>query len=140
MPINEEEVSLSQAVDSDRESHHTIKRKPVKSNSATDARSSVIHHSKLEQSESFDEAPEPTQEKNDPLFAFFRKIFYYAWIIEITSCVLACVAFTAIVISVAIHQDRPLPQWPQLISINSLIAIFTAILKASILMPVAEGL
>ena len=61
------------------------------------------------------------------------------WLLEVTSLLVACVALTAIIVTLAVHQGRPLPQWPQLISINSLIAIFTAILKASLIMPVAEG-
>jgi hypothetical protein len=61
------------------------------------------------------------------------------WLPEITSLALACVAFAAIVVTLAIHQGRPLPQWPHLISINSLIAIFNAIFKAALAMPVAEG-
>lgn len=61
------------------------------------------------------------------------------WLLEVTSLLVAWVALTAIIVTLAVHQGRPLPQWPQLISINSLIAIFTAILKASLIMPVAEG-
>ncbi|KAF6829451.1 hypothetical protein CMUS01_08161 [Colletotrichum musicola] len=38
------------------------------------------------------------------------------------------------------RYGRPLPAWPSLISINSLIAIFTALFKASLIFPVAEGL
>ena len=62
-----------------------------------------------------------------------------SWLPEVVSLLLACVAFTAIVVTLAIHQGRPLPQWPGLISINALIAIFTAIFKAALVMPVAEG-
>lgn len=61
------------------------------------------------------------------------------WIIEIASLLLATVAFVAIIITLTIHRNRPLPQWPHLISINTLIAIFTAILKASLLVPVVES-
>ncbi|CAI0643376.1 unnamed protein product [Colletotrichum noveboracense] len=45
----------------------------------------------------------------------------------------------AIAIILSIHQGQPLPNWPDLISINSLVAIFTAIFKASLIMPVAAG-
>jgi len=68
-----------------------------------------------------------------------RHIYIPIWTMDILSLCLAAVSFVAIVITLAIHQDRPLPEWPHLISINTLIAIFTAILKASLLMPVAEG-
>jgi len=61
------------------------------------------------------------------------------WTLEILSLVLSILAFAAIVITLSVHHDRPLPQWPHLISVNALIAIFTATLKASLLLPVSEG-
>jgi hypothetical protein len=61
------------------------------------------------------------------------------WLVELTSLILAFVAFATIIVTLIIHQDRPLPKWPSLISINTLIAIFTAIMKASMLLPIAEG-
>lgn len=69
-----------------------------------------------------------------------NRIWSYAWVIEISSFFLAVLALAAIFITLAIHSDRPMPQWPKLISINSLIAIFTAVLKAALMMPVAEGI
>ncbi|KAJ9616769.1 hypothetical protein H2200_000488 [Cladophialophora chaetospira] len=62
------------------------------------------------------------------------------WLPEVTSLVLACLAFTAIVVTLAVHQGRPLPRWPHLVSIDSLIAIFSAIFKAALITPVAEGI
>ncbi len=72
--------------------------------------------------------------------SFIRSLSRTAWLTEILSCVLALAALAAIVITLATHQDRTLPRWPSLISINSLIAIFTAIFKAAMLLPIAEGL
>jgi hypothetical protein len=70
---------------------------------------------------------------------WLQLLLSYAWFAEITSLLLASIALAAIVITLAIHQGRPIPQWSQLISINSLIAIFTAVLKTATIMPVAEG-
>jgi hypothetical protein len=61
------------------------------------------------------------------------------WVWEILSCVLATICLLVIVAVLAVYQDRPLPQWPNYISINSLISIMTAIMKASLMIPVAEG-
>jgi hypothetical protein len=68
-----------------------------------------------------------------------RDLGRHLWIAEILSYTLALVALAAIVITLALHNNKPLPQWPSLISINSLVAIFTSILKAAMLLPVAEG-
>lgn len=69
-----------------------------------------------------------------------KGILTYAWTTEISSILIAILALSAIYITLVMHSDRPLPRWPSLISINSLIAIFTVILKATLMMPVAEGL
>lgn len=62
------------------------------------------------------------------------------WYLEVLSISLAFGSLASIIIILSIHQGRPLPQWPSFVSINSLVAIFSAILKAALVMPVAEGL
>jgi hypothetical protein len=37
------------------------------------------------------------------------------------------------------YRDRPLPQWPYSLSINSLISVYAVILKAAILLILAQG-
>ena len=69
-----------------------------------------------------------------------NRVWTYAWLSEISSLFLATLALAAIFITLATHSGRPMPQWPRWISINSLIAIFTAVLKAALMMPVAEGM
>ena len=64
----------------------------------------------------------------------------HPWLLEIASCLLACISFMAIISTLAVHQGRPLPEWPDLISINSLLAIFNTVLKGCLVMPVAEGM
>lgn len=61
------------------------------------------------------------------------------WYMEIVSSILALSCIAAIVIILSLYQGKPLPAWPKLISVNALIAVFTAIFKASLIMPVAEG-
>jgi hypothetical protein len=63
---------------------------------------------------------------------------YRPWLWEASSIAAAAFALAAIVITLVIHRDRPLPQWPSEITINALIAVFTAIFKACLMMPIAE--
>lgn len=89
--------------------------------------------------------PYPSQAVRRPFWrsvvpGLLKRILTYAWAIEIASILIAILALSAIYITLVIHSDRPLPRWPGLISINSLIAIFTVILKAALIMPVAEGM
>lgn len=62
------------------------------------------------------------------------------WLWESLSIAVATLAFTAIVTTLILRGDRPLPDWPSAITTNALIAIFTAIFKACLLMPIAEGI
>ncbi|OBR10854.1 Carboxylic ester hydrolase [Colletotrichum higginsianum IMI 349063] len=63
-----------------------------------------------------------------------------AWWLETLSSLLALGCIIAIVVILSLHQGKPLPDWPALISVNSLTAIFTAVFKASLILPIAEGL
>lgn len=58
---------------------------------------------------------------------------------EILSSFLALGCLIAIIIILVFHEGKSLPHWPNMISINTLVAVFTAIFKTSLVMPVAEG-
>lgn len=60
------------------------------------------------------------------------------WLWELLSIAVAALALAAIVITLVLRKDRPLPKWPSAITINALIAVFTAIFKACLMMPIAE--
>lgn len=61
------------------------------------------------------------------------------WISELSSCLVSLACLAAMVVILRTHDEKPLPQWPHLITINSLLAIFTAIMKACMMMPIAQG-
>lgn len=60
------------------------------------------------------------------------------WLWELLSIAVATLALVAIVIILMLRRDRPLPKGPSAISINAVIAVFTAIFKACLMMPIAE--
>ncbi|KAL9616257.1 MAG: hypothetical protein Q9160_008863 [Pyrenula sp. 1 TL-2023] len=62
------------------------------------------------------------------------------WLKEFLSLVVALIALAFIVMVLALHQDKTLPKWPSSISINSLVSILTSILKAAMMLPIAEGI
>lgn len=80
------------------------------------------------------------QRSQEERFDRLRKAVSHPWLLEILSCLIAALALLATIVTLAVHEGRQLPQWPHLVSINALIAIFTTIFKASLLMPVAEGM
>ena len=61
------------------------------------------------------------------------------WWLEIICGLLAVGALFAILATVYPYNGRPLPQWPYGLSINSLIAIYVVILKATMLLVVTQG-
>lgn len=65
---------------------------------------------------------------------------YRLWMWEILSILMAALALVAILITLVLHKDRSLPKWPSAITINALIAVFTAVFKACLMMPIAEGI
>ena len=69
-----------------------------------------------------------------------RTHFLKDWSLEISACCIFILALIAIVITLRPHQNKPLPQWPYSISINSLLSIYSVILKVTILLVIAESL
>ncbi|KAK7921356.1 hypothetical protein PG985_009378 [Apiospora marii] len=62
------------------------------------------------------------------------------WVWEIHCCCLSVLCLVAISIILAIYKDRPVSDWSLMISINALISVFSAIMKASAMMGVSEGI
>jgi hypothetical protein len=56
-----------------------------------------------------------------------------SWTWDAIALVIATIALAATILTLSTHQDRPLPAWPWLISVNAFIAIFMAILKTALL-------
>jgi hypothetical protein len=64
----------------------------------------------------------------------------FVWLPEITSCIVSLMLLAAIIALLAVYKGQSLPNWPSMISINTLLAVLTSLLKAAILLPVTEGL
>lgn len=85
--------------------------------------------------ESTSSAPESTQrfKRNNP--GILKQ-----WWVEISSCMLMLCMLGAIIGILLPYDNQPLPQWPYHISINTLIAVLTTVLKATALLILAEGI
>jgi hypothetical protein len=68
-----------------------------------------------------------------------RRAWNYGWVAEILCCVLGIVSLIAIVITLRLHQGKPLPRWPLGITINALIATSAMLMKAGLTVPLSEG-
>ena len=62
------------------------------------------------------------------------------WTKDMLALATALVSFLAIVITLRLHDNRPLPNWPFSISVNALISVFSTILKGTMLYAVAGAI
>jgi hypothetical protein len=85
---------------------------------------------------------EKKHSNQNPKHAQFGKSqlsFLKPWWMEIIACVLVLLALVAIVLTLAIRQNQPLPDWPFGISVNSAVSVFVVILKGGMLLILGEG-
>ena len=73
--------------------------------------------------------------ESSPRYAFLR-----IWWLEVLSCVLFIAVLVAIFVTIFPFKNKPLPQWKYGLSINALVAVYTTILKATVVLVVGEGL
>ena len=99
------------------------------------SRTSAPETSSLEQS-SFETYLKKKKKKFSTTMGYWED----KWALEIFCCIFALLNLVAIIIVLVAQQNKPIPQWPGLISINSLISVFTALMKAAMMVPVAEGM
>ena len=62
------------------------------------------------------------------------------WWLEILCLGVAIAALLAITFTLSTHHNRPLPQWPYKVSVNTLVAVYIVILKAALLLVITEGI
>lgn len=62
------------------------------------------------------------------------------WLYEAMSCFISLFALGALIVVLVTFNGRARPRWPDFVSINTLIAVVTAILKATLMLPIAEGI
>lgn len=61
------------------------------------------------------------------------------WYLELLCSLVAIGCLGAIVVLLLVHQNKVIPKRVEILSINSLISIVSALYRASLLMPIAEG-
>lgn len=66
-------------------------------------------------------------------------LIWQIWWIESLSTVIALLCFIAIIIILRAYENQPLSYQLKVISVNSMISIFSSVLKASLVIPVAQG-
>lgn len=61
------------------------------------------------------------------------------WTVEVFALIISMVSFGGIVALLVAYDNEPNPGFTEVISINAIIAIFSTILKATLLFVISEG-
>jgi hypothetical protein len=137
IPQHQSMAPRHQSLTNSSENRFSVPRKPLSSQTLDSRKTSHVSEQQVDYN--LDDDRSSKSEKPTQRQRFGKDSLGRLWLVELTSLILAVIAFAAIIITLMLHQDRPIPKWPSLISINTLVSIFTAILKASMLLPIAEG-
>ena len=69
-----------------------------------------------------------------------RPQFFLNWWLELGSCFMSIAALIALFGTVFAYKNKPAPDWPTWLSLNTIVAIYIVFLKAGVLLVTAEGL
>ena len=69
-----------------------------------------------------------------------RQQFFSTWWLETSACIISVAALLALTAILWQYKNKPSPDWPNWLSLNTIVAIFATIVKTSILLVVAQGL
>jgi hypothetical protein len=69
----------------------------------------------------------------------FQCLWMGSWTAETCSYILAIIALGGLVATLLVHQGKPLPQWPQLVTINSIVSLFSLVMRACVGVVLTEG-
>lgn len=73
------------------------------------------------------------------LFRSAARMWAVDWRTETCSYVVATFSLAGLVATLSAHQGKPLPQWPQLVTINSIISLLSLLMRACVGVVLAEG-
>ena len=62
-----------------------------------------------------------------------------SWTAEVCSFAFALVSLMGLVLVLSKHQGKPIPEWPQLITINSVVSLFALFMRIGVGVVLAEG-
>lgn len=63
-----------------------------------------------------------------------------AWTPETFNCIVALASLTGLVVTLLVQGNKTLPDWPKLVSVNSIVSIFSLSIRTAVCFVVAEGI
>jgi hypothetical protein len=68
-----------------------------------------------------------------------NRLWKRSWTTETISLGFSIFTLAGLIATLLAHQHKPLPQWPQLVSINSIISLFSLLMRSCVGVVLAEG-
>jgi hypothetical protein len=63
-----------------------------------------------------------------------------SWTTETCSFIVSILALGGLIATLVAHQNKPRPEWPQMVTINSIISLFSLLIRACVGVVLAEGM
>lgn len=108
-------------------------------NLSDDRKADRTRHVVSQLDEHFPTAPVYGNPNQKQRFQLVNRIWAKSWTTETCSYVISVLALAGLVATLLSHQNKPLPQWPQLVTINSIISLFSLLMRACVGVVLAEG-
>ena len=70
---------------------------------------------------------------------FSRHMWGQSWTLETLSLFVSILGLAGLIATLLVHQSKPLPQWPQLVTINSIISLFSLLMRTCVGVVLTEG-
>jgi hypothetical protein len=67
------------------------------------------------------------------------KLWSRGWTAEVCAFIFSALSLGGLVTTLLAHQDKPQPNWPQLITINSVVSLFSLLMRTGVSVILAEG-
>lgn len=85
-------------------------------------------------------ATNASQSKNTATRSQSHPYHLLNWWRELAGCLLSIIAFVGMCITLAMYQRKPSPNWPVWLSLNTIVSIYSLVVKAGIVYVIGEGL
>ena len=132
MPHHQQQQPFSNS----RNQNYYQQPKPPFVETAVHPRTPLVDQASLSDSEKHERQRSAHRSRWHRAWAFTNRL----WLWELLSLLLASVSLVAIVVTLRAFDTKEVPQWPASINLNTVIAVFAAILKAALMMPIGEAI
>jgi hypothetical protein len=68
-----------------------------------------------------------------------NRVWSKSWTAETCSYIVSILSLAGLVTTLMAHEEKPLPQWPQLVNINSIISLFSLVMRTCVGVVLTEG-